>query len=60
MTFLRRLFCFFLTKYAPIKSKILRASHVPYMTKTLRKAIMKRTELETKNFKDKSSINFKT
>ena len=31
---------------APLKKKTLRANHAPYMTKTLRKAIMKRSSLE--------------
>ena len=34
--------------HAPIKRKLLRPNHVPYMTKALRKAIMKRSELESK------------
>ena len=45
-----------------MKSKQLRANNVPYMTKTLRKAIMKRSELETKYLKYKtneSSLKFK-
>ena len=46
-------------KYAPIKVKTLGASHIPYMIKTLRKAIMKRTELETKYLKNKTGINLK-
>ena len=37
-----------LNTHAPIKRKLLRANHVPYMTKALRKAIMKRSELESK------------
>ena len=37
-----------LNKHAPIKKKTIRANHVPYMNKTLRKAIMKRSELQTK------------
>ena len=48
-----------LNKYAPIKTKILRVSHVLYLTKTLRKAIMKRTELETKYLKNKTDISLK-
>ena len=46
-----------LNKHAPLKKKKLRANEVPYMTKTLRKAIMKRTELETKYLKNKSKTN---
>ena len=59
MTFLRRLFLLVLSKYGLIKTKILRASHILYMTKTLRKAIMKRTGLETKYLKNKTDINLK-
>ena len=46
--FFEKTFLLVLKKYAPIKTKILRASHVPHMIKTLRKAIMKRAELQTK------------
>ena len=37
-----------LDKHAPIKTKLLRANHKPYVTKAMRKAIMKRSELATK------------
>ena len=37
-----------LEKHAPLKKKTLRANDAPYMTKTLRKAMMKRTELANK------------
>ena len=30
-----------LTEYAPLKKKFLRGNHVPHMTKSLRKAIMR-------------------
>ena len=43
--------------HAPIKRKFLRANHVPYLTKTLRKAIMKRSELENKYLKNKTNEN---
>ena len=36
------------SNHAQIKRKLLRANHIPYMTKALRKAIMKRSELENK------------
>ena len=39
---------------APLKKKIVRAHHMPYMTKTLRKAIMRRSALENKYYKSKS------
>ena len=44
-----------LNMHAPIKRKFLRANHVPYLTKTLRKAIMKRSELENKYVKNKTN-----
>ena len=43
-----------LEKHAPLKRKQLRANNAPYMTKTLRKAIMKRSELKTKYLKQKT------
>ena len=46
-----------LNKYVPVKTKILRASHVPYMIRTLTKAIMKQTQLGTKYLKNKKGIN---
>ena len=46
-----------LNTHAPIKRKLLRANHVPYMTKALRKAIMKRSELENKYVKNKTNEN---
>ena len=36
----------FLDHHAPLKTKILRANNAPYITKKLRKAIMKRSQLE--------------
>ena len=40
-----------LNKHAPIKKKMLRANHAPYITKALRKVIMKRSYLENLYFK---------
>ena len=37
-----------LNKYAPLKKKYVRANHKPYLTKAMRVAIMKRSELTTK------------
>ena len=37
-----------LDKHAPLKKKLLRANEKPYVTKNMRKAIMKRSELATK------------
>ena len=36
-----------LNKHAPVKQKTIKDNHAPYMTKGLRKAIMRRSELET-------------
>ena len=35
-----------LKNYAPLKKKVFRANHVPYVNKALRKAIMKRSYLK--------------
>ena len=40
-----------LNKDSPVKQKTIRGNHAPYMTKGLRKAIMRRSELETKYHK---------
>ena len=60
MIFFEKTFLLVLNKYTVIETKILRASHVPYTIKTLRKTIMKRTELETKYLINKRSITLKT
>ena len=44
-------------RHAPIKKKTLRANQVPYMTKTLRKAIMRRSNLENKFLKNVTPEN---
>ena len=40
-----------LNRHAPLKKKMLRANHAPYVSKALRKAIMKRSCLENVYFK---------
>ena len=40
-----------LNRHAPVKQKTIRGNHAPCMTKGLRKAIMRRSELETKYHK---------
>ena len=45
-----------LNEHAPVKKKLLRANHAPYMTKKLRKAIMKRSELKSKYLKKKQEV----
>ena len=52
VTFLR-----ILEKHAPMKQKVLRANDKPYMTKVLRKAIMRRSTLKNKYLKDKSDLD---
>ena len=46
-----------MNKHAPNKTKMLIASHILYMTKTLRKAIIRKSELETKYLKNNMNIN---
>ena len=48
-----------LDKHAPLRKKLLRAKHAPYITKTLRKTIMRRSQLETKYLKTKTQTDFK-
>ena len=48
-----------LKKYAPLRKKFLRANHATYITKTLRKAIMHRSQLDTKYLKIKSQTDLK-
>ena len=43
-----------LNTHAPLKKKVVRANEVPYMTKTLRKAIATRSRLENRYHKDKT------
>ena len=47
-----------LNKDAPIKTKVIRGNQVPYITKTYRKAVMKRSELNTKYLKKSTLENF--
>ena len=49
-----------LEKHAPIKKKIIRGNHVPYMNKTLRKAMMRRTQLQNKYYKTKTDEDLKS
>ena len=46
-----------LNKHATLKKKFIRANHVPYMTKNLRKAIMKRSQLENKYISNSTTEN---
>ena len=49
--------CFFkvLDKHAPVKKKVIRANHAKYISKHLRKAIMKRSYLEKVYFKKQTT-----
>ena len=55
--FFKNVFLKVLNEHAPYKKKILRANHAPYMTKALRKVIMKRSQLQTKYFKERTAEN---
>ena len=46
-----------LNKHAPSKKKFIRANHAPYMTKNLRKAIMKRSQLENRYIRNSTVGN---
>ena len=48
-----------LNHHAPVKRKLLRANHAPYITKTLRKAIMRRSNLQTEYFKTRTPKSLK-
>ena len=46
-------------KHAPLKKKIVRGNHAPFITKDLRKAIYKRSRLKSKYIKNPSEVNEK-
>ena len=48
-----------LNKHDPLRKKFLRTSHAPYIKKTLRKATMRRSQLETKYLKTKTQTDLK-
>ena len=48
-----------LNKHAPLRKKLLRANHAPCIRKTLRKAIMHRSQVETKYLKSKTQADLK-
>ena len=48
-----------LNTHVPLKNKFLRANHVLYITETLRKAIMHRSQPETKYLKTKTQTDLK-
>ena len=49
-----------LNKHAPIKKKTIRANHAPFMSKKIRKAIMKRTQLANKKNKTRNEEDIRT
>ena len=55
---LENVFIDVLNSHAPIKKKVIRANHAPYVTKALRKAIMKRSQLEKIYFKKRTQESF--
>ena len=48
-----------LDRHTPIKKKVIRANHAFYVTKTLRKAIMKRSQLDKIYFKKRTQESLK-
>ena len=56
---LEEVFVGVLNKHAPYKKKLIRANHKPYMTKALRKAIMRRSHLENKFYKNRTVENYR-
>ena len=52
-----QIFLEILSIHPPIKKKLLRANHFPYRTKSLRKAIIKRSGPVSKYVKNKTSEN---
>ena len=48
-----------LEKHAPLKTKLIRANHAPYITKNLRKSMMRRSQLETKYYKTRMPDDLK-
>ena len=59
-TIFEEIFLSVLNKHAPLKEQKIRGNPVKYMTKTLKKAIVKRTELRTKYLKNSNFINLRT
>jgi hypothetical protein len=47
-----------LNAHAPLKKKVIRANHAIYMTKSLRKAIMRRSQLQSKYYKTRHADDY--
>ena len=60
MTFFENTFLEPLDEHATVKKKFWGANHALNMTKALRKAIMRRSELKSKYFKNKTAHDFET
>ena len=58
--FFAKVFLDTLNKHAPLKKKSVRANHAPYVTKMLRKAIMRTSNLQTIYFKKINSFERKS
>ena len=56
---LENVFIDVLNRHALIKNKVIRTNHARYVTKALRKAIMKRSQLEKIYFKKRTKEFFK-
>ena len=56
---LENVFIDVLNRHALIKNKVIRANHARYVTKALRKAIMKRSRLEKIYLKKRTQESFK-
>ena len=52
-------FSLIVEKHAPLKKKIVRGNHAPFITKDLRKAIYTRSRLKSKYIKNPSEVNEK-
>ena len=48
-----------LNKHAPLRKKSFRANHAPYVTKTLRKVVMRRSNFQTIYFKKRTPESLK-
>ena len=55
-----KVFVDILNEHTTFKKKFLRVNYAPYMTKRLRKAIVKRSELKSKYLKFKTQESFKS
>ena len=59
-SYFEKVFVDILDEHALFKKEFLRANYVPYITKRLRKAIMKRSELKSKYLKIQTQESFQS